>query len=242
MFNTIKQRDLSYCSLLFILLFLWSCGGPERVALRGGTEHLLMLNNRSLQYQERHGGDIIPYTLNMRYIGGQSIRVYDLEFRGIDMGRCRLISKDQQVYFETSRPLTRFDYLPEYRQLWVDESVTAGGDWEDFEVGTVTVVAPSETITVPAGTFPRCYKTITSAMPAFFDSLEVWRSDGVMSEDEYREQKAAAGIVIVRWFASGVGLVKEQIGSPDHVRELVEIKRPGTGRVDLPPVESDTLE
>ncbi|RPH93719.1 hypothetical protein EHM69_09470 [candidate division KSB1 bacterium] len=242
MFNTIKQRELSYSSLLFILLFLWGCGGPEGVALRGGTEHLLLLDKRTLQYQERYRGETVPYTLIMRYTGGQDIRVYNLEFRGIEMGRCRLISKDQQVFFETTKPLTKFDYLPEYRQLWVDESVLSGGEWEDFDVGTNTVVAPSETVTVPAGTFSNCYKTVTSAFPSFVDSLEVWRGEGLISEEEYQQQKSAAGIAVVRWFASGVGLVKEQIGSPDHVRELVEVKRPGTGRVDIPSDESDSLE
>jgi hypothetical protein len=31
--------------------------------------------------------------------------------------------------------------------------------------------------------------------------------------------------VVQRWFAPGVGLVKEQLGTPEHVRELVAIVR-----------------
>ena len=239
MFTPIRQRDIKRYSLLFVFLTVWGCGGPERVALRGGTEHLLLLHHRTLKYEERTGSEVRPYTIRMFYSGGRTVRVYELQIKGADFGRCRFVSKDKQVDFETNKPVTALQDVPEFRQLWVDETAGPGDDWFDPDTGTQTVVAASETVTVPAGTYESCYKTVTTGTPELMDSLDVWRERGELPDEIYQSQMAAARAVVIRWFASGVGLVKEQIGSPDHVRELVAVSEPGTGKVDVESPEEE---
>ena len=50
---------------------------------------------------------------------------------------------------------------------------------------------------------------------------------GEIDEESYQKQLEYAKLVIVRWFAPEVGLVKEQIGSPDFTRELVAVENKG---------------
>jgi hypothetical protein len=233
MFTHPKQRDIKRYSLLFVFFIVWGCGGPERAALRGGTEHLLLLHGRTMEYKERDGTETLRYSIRMFYSGGRSVRVYELKIKGVDWGRCRLISKDKQVFFETNKPSTALENVPEFRQLWVDEAALSGDGWDDPDTGTQTVVAASETVTVPAGTYENCYKTVTTGTPELMDSLDVWHERGEITNEIYRSQMAAAQTVVVRWFASGVGLVKEQIGGPEHVRELVAVSEMGKGKVDV---------
>jgi len=218
-------------------MLLSGCGGPERAPLRGGTEHLLLLHGRELRYEERVGEEVKPYTLRLTYSGGDMVRVFEAQFRGLDFGRCSFISNRTQVFFETNRPTTALQELPEYREAWVDEEAKPGDVWLNEDTGTETAFAGYESISVPAGTFSECYKTVTVGSETLLDSLEVWLARGAIEQGEYDAQMAAAEVVVVRWFASGVGLVREQIGNSDHVRELVAVVRPGTGRVDLPPTE-----
>ena len=182
MFTPLKQRDTMTYSLLFVFFLIVGCGGPERVALRGGTEHLLLLHRRTMRYVERKGSEERRFTIRMFYSGGRSVRAYELEVKGLDLGHCRFISKDQQVFFETNKPATTLADVPEFRQLWEDETANPSDGWEDSDTGTETVVASSETVTVPAGTFENCYKTVTtgtSALPVdmsttAISSPEIW--------------------------------------------------------------------
>jgi hypothetical protein len=233
MFIPLKQRDTIPYSLLFVFLLVVGCGGPERVALRGGTEHLLLLHRRTLRYVERMGSEERRFTIRMFYSGGRAVREYELQVKGLDLGHCRLISKDQQVFFETNKPATALADVPEFRQLWVDEAVSPGDSWEDSDTGTETVVASPETVTVPAGTYADCYKTVTAGTPVLLDSLTFWHESGALKDEIFAPQMAAAQTVVVRWFASGVGLVKVQFGDPEHVWELTAVAEAGTGRVDI---------
>jgi hypothetical protein len=233
MFTPLKQRDTMTYSLLFVFFLIVGCGGPERVALRGGTEHLLLLHRRAMRYVERKGSEERRFTIRMFYSGGRSVRAYELELKGLDLGHCRFISKDQQVFFETNKPATTLADVPEFRQLWVDETAKPGDGWEDSDTGTETVVASSETVTVPAGTYENCYKTVTTGTSALLDSLTFWHESGALKDEIFESQMAAAQKPVVRWFVSGVGLVKVQFGDPDHVWELTAVAEPGTGRVEL---------
>jgi len=228
---------------IFLLLFpvLAGCGGgPERVVLKGGTEHLPLLDGRTLSYRERENTEEHTYTVQMRYAGGKTTRVYPLLFKGIKMGHCVFRSDGKQVIFSTDKPLTALMSLPEYRQIWVDEAAKIGDEWNDMDTGTKTMLAGFETVTVPAGTYENCYKTVTTVLPVFLDSLQAWRERGDLSDDEYRDWQADSKDIIVRWFASGVGLVKEQINSSDHTRELVSVVKTGTGKIDIDSTQSDS--
>jgi hypothetical protein len=239
MFTPFEQRDMNRYSLLFVFLLVAGCGGPERVALRGGTEHLLLLHRRTLRYEERLGSEARRFTIRMFYSGGREVRAYDLQVKGLDLGHCRFISKGQQVFFETNQPATALTDVPEFRQLWVDETANPGDGWEDSDTGTETVVAPSETVTVPAGTYQDCYKTVTTGTSALLDSLTAWHERGTLEDEVFESQMGAAQMPVVRWFASGVGLVKAQFGDPDHVRELVAVVEQGIGRVDIETPEEE---
>jgi hypothetical protein len=119
----------------------------------------------------------------------------------------------------------------------VNEAVKEGDEWEDTDMGTKTIFAGYENVTVPAGTYPHCYNTVTTVEPVFMDSLYVWRDRGSMTSEEFDDWASYANDVTVRWFASGVGLVKEQLNSSDHTRELLEVVKTGIGKVD-----ADTTE
>ncbi len=228
------------------VLFLAGCGGPERIVLRGGTSHFPLLHKRVMRYQEQHNGVTKDYTLEMLYMGGRSIRAYEARFKGIKAGLCNFISKDSVVYFETDQPLTSTMLLTAYRQVWVDENAEYGSSWIDDDMGTETVIAGFETVSVPAGTFADCYKTVVTPLPGLADSLQARLQRDDITKDEFQRQLPNVNTVVVRWFAKDVGLVKEQIGSSDFVRELVEIVSPGTGLAELPitrteqPIEVET--
>jgi hypothetical protein len=233
----------SFVSLILLGAVAAGCGGPERpTPPRGGTEHLLLLDRRVLQYQERDGDKVQPYTLELLFAGGRRVKVFDAVFHGLDLGNCQFISNDTLVSFVTDQPLTPTMPLPEYRQVWVDEKAQVGDMWEDAGAGTQTVLDGYETVTVPAGTYPHCYKTVTTVVPAYEDSLIEWRRRGELTDQGFERLSSNARLVFIRWFASGVGLVKEQISDPDHVRELVAVKQIGTGRIDTTTTQPNDVQ
>ncbi|HEY3293894.1 MAG TPA: hypothetical protein VGL38_00495 [bacterium] len=234
------RERLNHAFFIGLFLIIAGCGGgPERIILRGGTEHLPLLDDRVMRYRETVGTEEHTYTMHMYYAGGRAIRVYPVVVKGIDLGQCMFRSKGDLVYFGTNNPRTALSALPEYRQLWVDETAKPGEEWEDMDTGTKTLFEGFETVTVPAGTFDNCYKTTTIVLPTFMDSLNAWRERGEFTPEEYNDWSAGANDRVVRWFAPGVGLVKEQINGSDHVRELEEVVKPGTGRVNADTTQTD---
>jgi hypothetical protein len=213
----------------FAFCFFGCSTGPEKVPLRGGTLHLPLLNGRILKYHEYISGAEHDYTVKFTYLGGRETRVFDAQFKEIEGGQCRFLSRGGLVYFATTQPLTVLRDAPEFRQLWVDDSAAAGDTWEDEDVGTQTTFVGYEKVTVPAATFERCYKTVTVALPALKDSNEAWFNRGLIEDKDYQSRRAAADLTVMRWFAAGIGLVKEQIGDEGHVRELVKLVKPGRG-------------
>ena len=220
--------------IVIALCLCVSCSGPERVAYRAGTSYLPLLEGRTLQYQEQRAGGAHTYTMMMQFAGGQTTKVYALKFEGADFGEATLLSRDSLVVYSTNDPYTAMEprgVLPEYRQLWVDASAKVGHSWSDDDTGTKTTFAALESITVPAGSYERCYKTLTEARQELFDSLAARRDRGELSTRDHEEELERARQVITRWFAPGVGLVKEQIGS-GITRVLMQIEKEGTGIVD----------
>ena len=226
------RENLTRGFLLVTLLVTAGCGGPKRVVLRGGTEHMPLLDGRILRYQEQNGGKSSDYTLRLRYTGGRDVRVYQAFYSGASFGDVLFLSNGPKVTFSTNKPVTAMMALPEYRQIWVNEDAQKGDEWFDGDVGTETVFAGYETVSVPAGTYENCYKTVITVTPAFVDSLDTWESRGSMSREEHDRWARDSSDVTVRWFAAGVGLVKEQLNGPDRTRELVAVVDPGTGQAE----------
>ena len=207
---------------------------PERIGLRGGTSHLPLLHNRVLRYDQQQGGEVTPYVVKLDYSGGHQQKVYSVRDEKDLLTRERFFSRDSLVYFTTENPLTTLEprqQMTDYRELWVDESAQRGDSWRNEETGTQTVFAGLEPLEVPAGKFANCYKTVTEALPELFDSLTIWRARGDITLDDYVRESTNARVVVVRWFAPGVGLVREQIGN-ELIRVLAEIEKEGTGAED----------
>jgi hypothetical protein len=206
----------------------------DRVVYRSGNAFFPLLDSRVLRYEEQRGDKTREYTLTMKYAGGQSTKVYPLHIKGVNWGDCALLSRDSTVVFSTSDPYTTMEpreMLPEYRQVWVDASTKPGENWIDDDTGTKTTFIGFEKIEVPAGTFDNSYRTLTEARPELFDTLAAWQQRGELKKDDYNREVERAHQVIMRWFAPGVGLVKEQIGS-EITRVLLKIEQEGAGVAD----------
>ena len=63
------------------------------------------------------------------------LRVYDLEYKGVERGFSSLLSDGTRVCFETLHPFTAVTDLPHYRELWVDESLEQGASWDEESLG-----------------------------------------------------------------------------------------------------------
>jgi hypothetical protein len=220
---------LKFLGVAVCALFIVSCAGEQTPAKRSGTTHLPLVDGRIYEYRETHDGKTQTYRVRFRYAGGIKAPVFDLHLKGADWGTCSLILQDSAVSFSTSRPRTALEppsSIPEFRAVWVDENVPMGDSWDDWDTGTRTVVAAAlETVATPAGTYENCLRTVTETLPPLFDSLSARLASTRLTPSEYNSQLHAAQLVVQRWFAPGVGLVKEQLGTPEHVRELVAIVR-----------------
>ena len=175
------------------------------------------------------------YTMTLSYIGGRSLKIFPIKFEGIKLGNCELQSQDTLLFFETDQPRTNLEskeVLAIFRELWIREGAQKGDSWENWDTGTQTLFAGYESVTVPAGTFSDCYKTVTTAMPALFDSLKTWHNRGELSDKEFDYKMKTANKSVARWFALNIGLVKEEIANGELVRELISLDQIGVGVVD----------
>lgn len=187
-----------------------------------------------MRYEEQRSGSPQEYTISMQYAGGHLAKVYPLRIKGADFGECDFISRDSLVVFSTNDPFTAMEprgELPEYRQVWVDASAKQGETWLDDDTGTETKFSGFERVEVPAGSYDHCYKTLTQARPELFDTLSARRDRGQLKSADYERELENARQLIARWFAPGVGLVKEQIGS-GLIRVLTKIEKEGNGIED----------
>ena len=95
----------------------------------------------------------------------------------------------------------------------------------------------SSTRTCPNASGPH----LTRARPELFDTLSAWRERGEIKPAEYAHERENAEQLVVRWFAPGVGLVKEQIGSA-IIRVLTGIEKEGTGLTDTTRLEQYEIQ
>lgn len=229
--------------LLFALIFS-ACGeAPVRKAYRSGTEYMPLLDGRTLRYRERGDGETYEYTLTLKYIGGRAWKVYTTHDENIPYGRIEFTSNGTIVEASTLISLTSLEsrkQVSAFNQVWVDAGAEVDSVWRDEATGTETVVAGYETVTVPAGTFTECLKTVTTPLPEVADSVEARYQRGDSDEKLYIEEREVVNWQTVRWFAAGVGLVKEQVGPAGDMRitrELVALEAEGVGLVDSAYIE-----
>ncbi len=206
---------------------LVGCREPAPKPKLLGTSHLPLRENRIWTYREKRDGREEKYSLAVRFLGGDRYQVFRAVVKGIDLGEIAFVQVDSIVYFETTKPLTQLESplrVPVFRQVWVDENAARGDSWDDTDTGTRTLYAGLDSVTVPAGHYSNCYKTITESLPELADTLALRYARGEISAEELSRQTANSKLVVVRWFAPDIGLVKEQIGHSDFVRELLAVK------------------
>ena len=219
-------------SFLFLLglLLIIGCGEYQRKVPRGGTEYLPLKEDLTLRYRLTYYGEVQEYSMRLRYLGGKSYKVFKAYFEGGEQGGLEFSSHGKQVVVTTQHSLTSLKSRLErgdFQQLWIDESLEPGDFWQDEDTGTQTVFTGYEDVTVPAGTFSDCYLTVTEALPELIDSINARLERGELDAELLNQELENAKLVVVRWFALDVGLVKEQFGSSAYVRELLAIENEG---------------
>lgn len=241
--NLFCSNSLSKLSLVLHLLasalILSGCGSvPERKLYRGGSDHLPLLDGRVMRYRERADGESTEYSLTLKFLGGRTWKVYEATDDDIPYGVIEFSSDGKIVEVATLTSLTSLESRKDisfFDQVWVDEGADVDSVWTDPTVGTESLVAGYETVTVPAGTYEECLKMVATPLPELMDSVNARYERDESDEQLYLEEKEAAGWQTVRWFAHSVGLVKEQIGPPGDpriVRELIAVVAEGAGDAD----------
>jgi hypothetical protein len=192
-----------------------------------------LYEDRQHRYRVNEYGEIYEYSMKMRYLGGDEYKVFEtIIVEGEAPGGIEFSQHKQQVIAITQFSLTSLEsprLRSEFSQVWIDESLRPGDAWTDFDTGTQTVFAGYEDVTVPAGSYTGCYKTVTEALPILADSIHARyeREEEDMDEKMLAKQLDNAEQVVVRWFAKDVGLVKEQYGGTRFLRELVAVEKTG---------------
>jgi hypothetical protein len=225
-------KNLSLLSLLLFLILISGCSEAyKRTVPRAGTEFMPLYEDRQLRYRVIDYGDTYEYSMKLRYLGGEEYKVFKATVvEGEAPGGLEFSSHEQQVTAITQFTLTSLEsplQKGEFSQIWIDEALQPGGYWTDFDTGTQTVFAGYEDVIVPAGTYTDCYKTVTEALPVLVDSIRARFERGEMDEEMLAQQSDNAKLIVLRWFAKDVGLVKEQVGTARFVRELLAVENEG---------------
>lgn len=234
------MRILTLALIALTAALLWGgCGElPERKVYRSGTDFFPLLEGRKLRYRESADGETREYTMTFRYIGGREWKVYEVKGDDLPYGAIEFQSDGRIVEAVTMLSMTSLEsrlHTGQFNQVWLDDGVSEDSAWQDFAPGTETLVAGFETVTVPAGRYEECLMTVTTPLPEVKDSVEARYNRDEMKEPAYLRERELANWQTMRWFAHGVGLVKEQIGPPGEiriVRELLAIEEEGYGLVD----------
>ena len=211
---------------------------PERTVYRGGTEYMPLLEGRKLLYRETEAGEQLEYSLTLHYLGGRQWKIFGIREEESPYGAIEFESDGKIVRATTQLSFTSLDDrsgVGAFTAVWLDQGADEDSTWLDDQAGTETIVAGFEGVTVPAGRFSECLKIVTTPLDAVADSIEARYQRNAIDEQQYVEERAVANWQTVRWFAAGVGLVREQIGPPGEtkiLRELLMVAEIGTGKAD----------
>jgi len=211
---------------------------PQRTVFRGGVDYMPLLDGRKLVYRETDEGERDDYSLTLHYIGGRNWKIYSVVEEETPYGRIEFESNGVVLRVSTQISLTSLESrksIGAFTTVWLDGNAPEDSAWFDELTGTETLVAGYENVTVPAGSYTECLKTVSTPLPDLADSLEARYERSEIDEKQYTLERTFLNWQTVRWFASGVGLIKEQIGPPGEtkiLRELVAVEVEGTGKED----------
>ena len=216
--NFVYYRPVGLSIIISIyLLTLVSC--TKRTVELGedyGITYLPLRDGQTYTYQRQCGEETKQLTRRLRIVKGD---IENPEFRVIEKGGDSfdqfLRHQGNAIVHLTEKPLERLEDLGEgqlYLSTWLLDGAMSGDYWEDNETGLRTAVAGFESVTVPAGTFGDCIKTVTEPTAILLEVVEKRGEQTGLSAEQIAIELENARELCIRWFARGVGLVKEVKG------------------------------
>ncbi|MBU1707197.1 hypothetical protein KKB28_04705 [bacterium] len=226
--NFVYYRPVRLGIVLLTLFLVISCNkSKEPLGEDYGIAYLPLRDNQTFTYQRQCGDNTEQVTRELRLVKGDletpEFRIIEKDGESFDQF---LRHQGNAVVYLTEKPLARLEDFAEgqlYLSTWLLDGATNGDYWEDEETGLRTAVAGFESVTVPAGTFEDCIKTVVESTDLLLEVIEKRGEQSGLSEEMLAVELEDAKELCIRWFAWGVGLVKEEKG--DCRLELVSYIR-----------------
>ena len=225
----VYYRPVRLGIVLLTLFTVLSCTKSDRpLGEDYGIVYLPLMDAQTYTYQRQCGENTEQLTHRLRIVKGD---LEAPEFRVIVKGAESfdqfLRHQRNAVVHLTEKPLARLMELNEgqlYLSTWLLDSASRGDYWEDEETGLRTAVAGFESVTVLAGTFDDCIKTVTEPTDILLEVIEKRGKQNGLSAEQIAVELENARELCIRWFARGVGLVKEEKGDcrlelSSHIRQ-----------------------
>lgn len=199
-----------------IVLAIVSCSpSVTRLGTNLGIAYLPLRDGMKHVYQRECDGQVEPITMALQFVKGD-LETPEFRVDAPGVGDMFLRRQGNAVVCLMERPPARLKELAEgelYLSTWLLDGATPGTFWEDEDTGLRTAVAGCEAVTTPAGTFSDCIKVTIEATEILWEVTgERIRRDKLSPEQEDAISESLS-YVCIRWFARGVGLVKEEHGA-----------------------------
>lgn len=211
-----SPRAALQCLGLTTVLAIVSCSSPSaKLPTNHGIPYLPLRDGMKYVYQRECDGRVEPITMALQFVKGD-LETPEFRVDAPSVGDMFLRRQGNVVVCLCERPQARLKELPEgelYLSTWLLDGAAPGTFWEDEDTGLRTAVAGYEAVTTPAGTFDDCIKVTIEATEMLWEvTKERIRRDKLSPE---QEDAVCEGLsyVCIRWFARGVGLVKEEHGA-----------------------------
>lgn len=219
------KRLWSIVGLLLSLVIVSCSTSSRKLGEDLGITYLPLRDGQKYTYHRQRGDRSEQLTCRLQFVEGDRTTP---EFRAIGQDTREIFLRRQKdaIVCLTEDPPARLKQLPAgqlYLSTWLLDGATRGVFWEDEETGLRSVVAAFEAVTTPAGTFDDCIKIVIEPMDILLEVMEVRGERQGRSSEEIAAELRAVSEVRVRWFARGVGLVKEEKG--DCRLELISYNR-----------------
>jgi hypothetical protein len=210
----LSQYLLPSLALLIVLLAA-ACSKPGgKLGNDYGIAYLPLRDGQKFVYQRDCGGRAERIIRELSLVRGD-LETPEFRVNEVGAGDMFLRRQGNAVVCLSDKPRARLKMLGEgelYLSTWLLDGATPGTFWEDEDTGLRTAVAGFESVTTPAGTFDDCIKVTIEATEILWQVTEERiRRENLSPEQEDAISEALAQVCI-RWFARGIGLVKEEDG------------------------------
>ncbi len=213
----VYYRPVRLGIILLTLFTVLSCSKSKQpLGEDYGIAYLPLRDGQTYTYQRQCNEQTEQLTRRLRIIKGDietpEFRVFEKGGESFDQF---LRHQGNAVVHLTEKPPARLEEFDEgqlYLSTWLLDGATRGDYWEDEETGLRTAVAGFESVTVLAGTFDDCIKTVTEPTDILLEVIEKRGEQNRLSAEQIAVELENARELCIRWFARGVGLVKEEKG------------------------------